>query len=296
MLVRRTTSTILPRLASSAWSSIGSRAAAVECSRNASWTLNQHCASLLPAQTLQTKRFYYRKQYLKEKKLRRAQENQEDVTLEDAISVLRTYSLGQDKPVSAHVFCMKPEEGTKPVRGSLVLPTPVAAKADKSIILVFAKGPQAEEAKSLGAHIVGGEELVAQVASGQVQFDRCLATREMFPQVVKIAKILGPKGLMPSPARGTVSDDVKSMMASMQATSNFEMDADQVVTLAIGATAWTDQNLIGNLRALFKAILDARPPKTDISKFIESVNISAPLTPGLKLPLRPFRDLTKNKK
>ncbi|KAJ3214410.1 hypothetical protein HDU67_001697 [Dinochytrium kinnereticum] len=236
-------------------------------------------------------RFYDRKIYQKEKRRQKALQNQEDVTFNDAMQVFRTYCLGEDRTVSAHVICEKPDEGTKPVRGDIKLPKPVSGGTSQSIVLVFAKGDKAEEAKKLGAHIVGGEELVAQVASGQVTFDKCLATKEMFPQVVKIAKVLGPKGLMPSPARGTVSDDMALMMANIYATQGFEIDADSVINLEIARTSWADENIYENLRAFVKAIVLAKPAKVDASKFVESINLSAPFAPGLRLPMKPFRDL-----
>ncbi|KAI8853667.1 ribosomal protein L1-like protein [Chytridium lagenaria] len=236
-------------------------------------------------------RFYDRKLFKKEKRRMMALQNQEDVTFKDAMSVFRLYCLGEDRELSAHIICEKQDEGTKPVKGDIRLPKPMTGGTIQSTILVFAKGPMADEAKRLGAHIVGGEELIAQVAAGQITFDRCLATKEMFPQVVKIAKVLGPKGLMPSPARGTVSDDIAQMIANLNATQAFEIDTDSAISLEIARTSWTDENIQENLRAFVKAIVGAKPAKTDASKLVESINISAPFAPGLRLPMKPFRDL-----
>ncbi|KND02696.1 ribosomal protein L1 [Spizellomyces punctatus DAOM BR117] len=241
-----------------------------------------------PGPTLvSTVRHYDRKRYLREKKRLKAQQNQEDVSFEEAFSVFRTYCLGEDRVVSAHIQVHR-QEGTRTVRGEVNLPTQVSAD-DKSVILVFAKGEQAEEAKKLGAHIVGAEELIEEILADKVAFDKVLSTKAMFPEVVKIARVLGPKGLMPSPAKGTVSDDIPKMMSALRASSKFEVDADGFVHLEIGKTAWRDEDVFENIRALLTAILSVRPPKTDANKFIESVNISAKYTPGLKLPLKPFK-------
>ncbi|KAJ3007982.1 hypothetical protein HKX48_008829 [Thoreauomyces humboldtii] len=233
-------------------------------------------------------RHYDRKRYLKEKKKLRAQQNQEDVTFPDAVAVFRKYCLGQDKVVSAHVQVPKHEEGQRPVRGEVSLPVQVSAE-DNSVILVFAKGDQADEAKRLGAHIVGAEELIQDIMAEKVQFDKVLATKEMFPQVIKIARILGPKGLMPSPAKGTVSDDIPAMLNSLRATTKFEVDPDGYIHMEVGRTSWKDDDIFKNMRALLTTILSVRPSKTDAKKYIESINISAKYTAGLKLPLKPFK-------
>ncbi len=138
--------------------------------------------------------------------------------------------------VQVHVQLERGESGSKPIRGEVTLPKQLTsgedgAPADKSIILVFAKGAHAERAKELGAHIVGSEDLIAEVLAGNVKFDKVLSTKEMFPHVIKIAKLLGPKGLMPSPARGTVSDDIETMMASLKASTKYSMDEDGVIHL-----------------------------------------------------------------
>ncbi|TPX62523.1 hypothetical protein PhCBS80983_g00257 [Powellomyces hirtus] len=233
-------------------------------------------------------RNYDRKRYLKEKKKLKAQQNQEDITFSDAAAVFRKYCLGEDKVVSAHIQVPKHEEGQRPVRGEVSLPVQVSSE-DKSIILVFAKGAQAEEATRLGAHIVGAEELIQDILAGKVTFDKALSTKEMFPQVIKIARVLGPKGLMPSPAKGTVSDDIPTMMSSLRAVTKFEVDADGFVHMEVGRTSWQDDDLFKNMRALVSTILSARPAKTDANKYIEAINISAKYTAGLKLPLKPFK-------
>ncbi|KAJ3049607.1 hypothetical protein HK097_009426 [Rhizophlyctis rosea] len=189
--------------------------------------------------------------------------------------------------MAAHVQVPAPTEGVRPLRGEVALPKGLSSE-DTSVILVFAKGAQAEEAKKLGAHIVGAEELIQEILADRVKFDKVLSTREMFPQVVKIARVLGPKGLMPSPAKGTVSDDLPAMMANLQATSKFEVDQHGYVHLDIARTAWTDSEILTNITTFVKAVRAARPPKTDESKFVESINISAEYAPGLKLPPQIF--------
>ncbi|KAJ3175518.1 hypothetical protein HDU87_006181 [Geranomyces variabilis] len=233
-------------------------------------------------------RNYDRKRYLKEKKKLKAQQNQEDITFADAAAVFRKYCLGEDKVVSAYVQVPRIEEGQRPVRGEVALPVQVSDE-DKSIILVFAKGAQAEEATRLGAHIVGSEDLIQEILAGKVQFDKVLSTKDMFPQVIKIARVLGPKGLMPSPAKGTVSDDISTMMSSLRAVTKFEASSDGFIHLEVGKTSWSDDDIFKNMRALVSTVLSSRPSKTDANKYIEAISIAAKYTPGLKLPLKPFK-------
>ncbi|RKO83100.1 ribosomal protein L1-like protein, partial [Blyttiomyces helicus] len=168
---------------------------------------------------------YYQEQAAK------AAASQDDITLPVALETFKTYCLGQDLPVVGHIVVGTPADANKPIRGQVDLPIPVALDQKKrEVLLVFAEGEQAEEAKRLGAHIVGGPELIPQIVEGKLQFDRVLSTRAMFPAVVNIARILGPKGLMPSPARGTVSDSIASMMTNRAVmTTKFEADSDNVI-------------------------------------------------------------------
>lgn len=93
------------------------------------------------------------------------------------------------------------------------------------------QGPDAVLAKELGADIVGGPEIIPSILDGKLSFTSCLSTRSLFPHVIKIAKFLGPKGLMPSPAKGTVSDDIKAMLGSVKQLTKFEIDSENGIHL-----------------------------------------------------------------
>ncbi|KAJ3269085.1 hypothetical protein HDV01_001893 [Terramyces sp. JEL0728] len=146
---------------------------------------------------------------------------------------------------------------------------PHSIEMDKPKILVFATGKDAELAKELGADIVGGVELLDQITQNQLQFDRCLSTKQMFPNVVKIAKILGPKGLMPSPAKGTVGDDLRKMMGETNSTIKLEI-RDQLDML-IGSTAWDNEKLESNIKEVMKTVFTNTNHKESIKqKYNES--------------------------
>ncbi|KAJ3252653.1 hypothetical protein HK103_001356 [Boothiomyces macroporosus] len=145
---------------------------------------------------------------------------------------------------------------------------------DKPKILVFATGKDAELAKELGADIVGGVELLEQITQNQLQFDRCLSTKQMFPNVVKIAKILGPKGLMPSPAKGTVGDDLTKMMG--ETNSTIKLEIRDKLDLLIGNTSWQNEKLEANIKEVMKAVFNNTNHKDSTESLKQRYNDSQP--------------------
>ncbi|KAJ3121022.1 hypothetical protein HK098_004062 [Nowakowskiella sp. JEL0407] len=273
-----------------------------------------------PVSFVSSQRFYDREKYKQQKLLQKAKRNQEDITFEKALQVFRPYCFDHDLPITVHVKLNK-EDFVMSVKGDVVFQHVEGLRGATSddVILVFAKGEHAEVARQNGAQIVGGEELIPQIEAGGLSFTRCLATRQMFPHVVKIAKILGPKGLMPSPARGSVSDDIAGMMKTLKATSKFAMDDDEYVHMEIGRTGWPDEKIYGelnfslfailpinhalpdNISTLLTAIQAARPSKSDepttptrkptsIGNDRLSVNRPVSLLPGGVPSNQPFKN------
>ena len=173
------------------------------------------------------------------------------VSFEHSVAVLRPFSLGINHPISLHAVLN--DTAKLPVRSELSLPHPLAPASDNRI-LVFADISLEKKAKQLGAAIVGDAELIAKFVASPAEIDKLritkvLATKQMFPQVVKIAKILGPKGIMPSPAKGTVSDDLKELLSNVKATIKYEADQDKVVHMEIAKVmnlCWIDYLLISD--------------------------------------------------
>lgn len=125
--------------------------------------------------------------------------NPDAVNVTEAVRVLKAMEVGHPShQIEAHIQC-KIEKSTPLIRGSLVLPKSIKQEAT---IVVFATGKKADEARAAGAQYVGGEELIEQVQKGEFKFDKCISTPQMFPAVTKIARILGPKGLMPTVKKG----------------------------------------------------------------------------------------------
>ncbi|KAJ1917522.1 hypothetical protein H4219_003155 [Mycoemilia scoparia] len=145
------------------------------------------------------------------------------VTLDSA---LPAYAVGcPSHKIEAHIQCF-PEKGQPPIRGSCVLPHGLQ---DNITIAVFAEGQKAQEAKEAGAHIVGGQDLIDKVKNGTVKFDKCLATPDILPSVAKVARILGPRGLMPTVNKGTVVDDVAGAVRYSLQSFDFKADKNNVV-------------------------------------------------------------------
>lgn len=135
------------------------------------------------------------------KKKSAALQNPDAVDVQEAVRILQALEVGHPShQIEAHVQC-KVEKSTPLIRGSVVLPRSIRQEA---IVLVFATGEQAEEARAAGAHFVGGQELINKVQNGEIKFDKCISTPAMFPAVTKIARILGPKGLMPTVKKGNL--------------------------------------------------------------------------------------------
>lgn len=168
------------------------------------------------------------------------------------------------------------------VRGMCSLPNGTG----KNIrVAVFAKGAKAEEAKKAGADIVGDEELAAKVQKGEIDFDRCIATPDMMPLVGKLGQVLGPKGLMPNPKLGTVTMDVAGAVRGAKGGSvEFRAEKSGIVHVGVGKASFDEKKLVENIRALFDAVMKAKPSGTK-GNYMKKASLSSTMGPGVKLDL-----------
>ena len=166
------------------------------------------------------------------------------------------------------------------VRGSIALPHGLG----KTIrVLVFAKGEREEEAKKAGADFVGAEDLVEKIKGGWLEFDRAMATPDMMPLVAKTAKILGPKGLMPSPKSGTVTTRLASAVkAEKKGKASFRADKKGVVHASIGKKSMGFEKLKENYLALAGEIIKLKP-KGSKGVYLQSISLSSTMGPGARL-------------
>lgn len=166
------------------------------------------------------------------------------------------------------------------VRGMVTLPHGTGATVK---VAVFAKDDKADEAKKAGADIVGAEDLVEKIQKGEIEFDRCIATPDMMALVGRVAKVLGPKGLMPNPKLGTVTPDVAKAVSEAKAGSiEFRAEKAGIVHAGVGKVSFDDKKLAENVTAFIEAIRKARPAGAK-GTFIGKVTVTSTMGPGIKL-------------
>lgn len=175
-----------------------------------------------------------------------------------------------------------PKQGDQNVRGATALPHGTG----KSVrVAVFAKGPKAEEAKAAGADVVGADDLVEAINGGKIDFDKSIATPDMMAMVSKVAKVLGPRGLMPNPKLGTVTMDVTKAVKEVKGGKiEFKLDKAAIVHVPIGKRSFGSQKLEENFKALLDAIVKAKPA-TSKGTYVKGVAISATMSPSVRLDL-----------
>jgi len=158
------------------------------------------------------------------------------------------------------------------LRGSVALPNGTGRKCT---IAVFARDAKAEEAKAAGAEFVGAEDLVEQIKAGTINFDTCIATPDMMALVGQVARVLGPRGLMPNPKLGTVTVDVKGIIESLKAGRvNYKNDKAGVIHALVGKSSFTKDALLENAKTFVKAIEAAKPGAAK-GTFVKSMYISS---------------------
>ena len=172
------------------------------------------------------------------------------------------------------------------IRGILHLPKGTG----KNIrVAVMAKGDKASEAKDAGADLVGDSDLVDKITSGKIDFDLLIATPDMMPSIGKIAKILGPKGLMPNPKLGTVTQDIRKAVTNAKAGQvKFKNDKAGIVQAGIGKLSFDEQDLIENLKAFYSSINKSKPEAVKAS-FIKKVTIASTMGVGLEINANDLR-------
>ena len=203
-------------------------------------------------------------------------------SIEEAMKLVKETSYANfDASVEvAYNLSVDPKQADQQIRGSLVLPNGTG-KTQK--VIVFAEGPQAEQAKAAGADEVGSDELVEKVQNGYLDFDVVVATPMMMAKVGRLGRILGPKGLMPNPKTGTVTMDIEKAVKNVKAGQvEYRVDRQAAIHAAIGKVSFTEDQLVENFDALRDVILRARPASAK-GQYIKSVAVSATFGPGIKL-------------
>jgi len=173
-----------------------------------------------------------------------------------------------------------PKQSDQMVRGTCPLPK----GSGKNVrVLVFAQGSAAEAAQAAGAEFVGFEDLIKRVQEGFQDFDVAVATPAAMTEVRKLGKVLGPRGLMPNPKTGTVTDDTAKAVQEVKAGRvEFKLDRNGNVAAPVGKLSFDAESIIENISALIGAVLRSKPSATK-GKFVHNITMSASMSPGLKL-------------
>lgn len=208
-----------------------------------------------------------------------------DITEAIALSQKAAFAKFDESVDAAVRLGVDPRHSDQMVRGAVVLPNGTG----KTIrILVFAKGDKAQEAQAAGADVVGGDELVAKVEGGYLDFDKVVATPDMMGKVGKLGKVLGPRGLMPNPKVGTVTNDVTKAVNELKSGMvEFRVDKAGIIHAPIGRKNFTADKLVENMKALMDALIKAKPSGSK-GIYLRGVNISTTMGPGVKVDPKNF--------
>ena len=196
-------------------------------------------------------------------------------------NVINTATAKFDESIEVHVkLGVDGRNADQQVRGVVVLPNGTG----KSVkVLVIARGDKANEATQAGADYVGAEEIVQKISGGWLDFDVCITTPDMMGVVGRIARILGPKGLMPNPKSGTVTNDVAKAIKDVKAGKvEYRLDKTNNIHVIIGKKSFGKEKLLENFNTIMEAIVKAKPAAAK-GQYIRNVTLASSMGPGVKV-------------
>ncbi len=203
-------------------------------------------------------------------------------TLKEATEMIVSMPVAKfDETVDAAVrLGVNPAHADQMVRGSVVLPNGLGKTVR---VLVFAKGDKEKEALEAGADLVGNDEIIEKIKGGWLEFDRVIATPDMMGSVGKIAKILGPRGLMPNPKVGTVTFEIANAVKELKAGKvEFRVEKAGIVHSPVGKMSFGAEKLRENINALLETIIKLKPASSK-GTYIKSISISSTMGAGVKV-------------
>jgi large subunit ribosomal protein L1 len=204
--------------------------------------------------------------------------------LDEAIGILQQCPpVKFDQSVELHLKTgVDASKSDQQVRGIVSLPN---GTGKKLVVVVFAKGDKVKEALDAGADHAGNEELFEKIKNGWTDFDAVISTPDMMRDVGKLGKVLGPRGLMPTPKSGTVTADVKTAVREIKAGRiEFKTDKHGVVASSVGKLSFAKEKLVENIRVFMNAVARAKPP-TAKGHYLQSLALSSTMGPGLKIDM-----------
>lgn len=212
----------------------------------------------------------------------RSQVEGREYVLEEAVALIQKMAFAKfDESIDIAVLLgVDPKHADQMVRGAVVLPH---GTGKTNRVLVFAKGEKVTEAEAAGADFVGGDEFVAKINEGWLDFDTVIATPDMMGQVGRLGRVLGPRGLMPNPKVGTVTFDVSKAVREAKAGKvEFRVEKAGIVHAQIGKKSFGEPELAGNVKSLVGALVKAKPAAAK-GTYLRSITLSSTMGPGIKV-------------
>lgn len=203
--------------------------------------------------------------------------------IDEAVALLKTSAGARkfDETIDISInLGVDTKHADQQVRGMISLPHGTG----KSVrVAVFAKDAKADEAKKAGADLVGAEDLINDIKNGKIDFDRCIATPDMMGLVGQVAKILGPKGMMPNPKLGTVTPDVAKAVSEAKAGSiEFRAEKSGIIHAGVGKASFDAKKLAENIDAFIDAIQRAKPAGAK-GTYVKKITLSSTMGPGIRI-------------
>lgn len=222
------------------------------------------------------------KRYLKAASLIEAEKNYQ---VNEAIDLLKTLPAPKfDSTVTVSFnLTVDPRKSDQMVRGSVSLPHGTGKEVK---IAVFATGEAAKQAQAAGAAFVGYEDLITKVKGGFTDFDVAIATPDAMTEVRKIARVLGPRGLMPNPKTGTVTEDpAAAVKEAMAGKVDYKVDKSANIAAAVGKVSFSKEQLAENVVALINSVVKAKPASAK-GGYVNSITVTAAMQPGIRLDVQ----------
>ena len=209
-------------------------------------------------------------------------DSSKDYVLDEAITTVKTLASAKfDETVEiALSLNVDPRHADQMVRGSVVLP---AGTGKKVRVAVVAKDAKADEAKAAGADVIGAENLVDSILAGKIDFDRCIATPDMMGMAGRVARVLGPKGLMPNPKLGTVTADVATAVKNAKAGEvQYRVEKNGIVHAGVAKASFSEDKIYDNAKLFIETIIKAKPA-TLKGTYLKKISISSTMGVGVKV-------------
>jgi large subunit ribosomal protein L1 len=208
----------------------------------------------------------------------------------EALGILKSHPSAKfDETVELNIrLGVDPRKADQMVRGALSLPKGTGRTVR---VAVFAKGEKAAEAREAGADVVGDDDLAERIQGGWLEFDAAVATPDMMPVVGKLGRVLGPRGLMPNPKSGTVTEDVRKAVGDIKGGMvEYRTDRHGNLHLVLGKKSFAQEDLTENYLAVMDEVIRAKPPAAK-GRYLKSITVSTTMGPGLRIDPAKAKDL-----